>query len=104
MDMNKLDLETLLELLGAEADGHYTIFKFSTNYKVGVGTPINNNVRAFLYNYPAFPTLKEAVVHAILSGMSFDSDHAKRVEDFGRAIGFCFECNQWRTPETKQKQ
>ena len=102
MDVTKLDLDTLLEMLSIKGGGHYTIFKFSTHYKVGVGTPSNDDIRAFLHNYPAFPTLKEAVIHAVLTGMSFDTDFVKRLADFrSGSVGYCFDCNRWHDPKIK---
>ena len=44
-------------------DGHYTIFKFTTNYKVMFGTP--NNVQEELDKIEGSKTLNEALLKAI---------------------------------------
>ena len=78
--LQSLPLESLLKLLTIEAkkshDGHYTIFAFTTGYKVALGTPDMtpwgaSKVYAQLAEMPAFPTLKDAVIAALVSEKTF---------------------------------
>ena len=68
------DVATLLALLTTRArqhhDGHYTILVFTTGYKVAFGTPDiypGGTAYAQVQAMPQFPTLKEALVHALLA-------------------------------------
>jgi hypothetical protein len=69
------DAEKLFSMLAKKNyDGHYTIFRFTTGYKAGFGTP---DLRAgwsndILYKtYPTFPTIKEAMLWAIVNDKAF---------------------------------
>lgn len=75
------DDATLLALLTVWArqhhGGHYTIFAFTTGYKVALGTPNlypGGTAYAQVSAMPPFPTLKRALVHALLSDTTFYDD------------------------------
>jgi hypothetical protein len=75
-------LEQLLALLELEAkkthDGHYTIFLFNAGFKVAFGTPDINPPGCRQQGYAQLcemvhaPTLKEAIIEALVSGKTFD--------------------------------
>jgi hypothetical protein len=78
--LESFDEEHLLDLLETEAQrshgGHYTIFHFTTGFKVAFGTP---NMTAWcvskgyvqLAAMPIYPTLKEAVIATLVSQKTF---------------------------------
>lgn len=51
-------LDRLTQLANLLADGHYTICKFTTNYRVGLGTPAD---REFIDKMAVGATLNEAI-------------------------------------------
>lgn len=61
--MNKLVYEELERLANKYHDGHFTIFKFTTNYRCMFGTPYN---RMDIENAPKGKTADEAATNAIL--------------------------------------
>lgn len=61
--MDKL-LEQLENYANKYYDGHYTILKFTTNWKVGFGTV---NERDQIDKLEGFKTLKEAIVNCLLN-------------------------------------
>jgi hypothetical protein len=79
--LRSFEVDRLLKLVTLEAkrlhDGHYTIFAFTTGYKVAFGTP---QISPFhdadawyqLKAMPSFPTLKEALIAALVAGKDFD--------------------------------
>jgi hypothetical protein len=76
------EVDRLLKLVTLEAkrlhDGHFTIFGFTTNYKVAFGTPnlypgAGGSAYAQLGEMPGFPTLKEALIAALVVGKDFDA-------------------------------
>jgi hypothetical protein len=69
--MRTSELESLLTALevlsNIKSDGHYTIFKFTTGWKIMFGTP-NLDIgreREIVRNLPAFKTLDEALEKTI---------------------------------------
>jgi hypothetical protein len=57
-------------------DGHYTIFAFTTEYKVAFGTPTlypgaDGAAYAQITEMQGFPTLKEALIAALVAGKDF---------------------------------
>ena len=82
------ETDRLLKLLRIEAqknhDGHYTIMAFTTNFKVAFGTPFifDNTAYAQVSETPGFPTLKDAVINALVEAKSF--------EDY-----FCGDADEW---------
>ena len=71
--LEKLNNEELLDVLSEFAkenhDGHFTIFSFTTVFKVVFGTPyIMPLSKAYekLFNLPTGETIREAVIRAIL--------------------------------------
>lgn len=78
--LESFDLDALLSFLkgqaGAHFDGHYSILSFTTGFKVAFGTPDLNAGRDYneLLEMPSFPTLKEAVIGALITARSFYSD------------------------------
>jgi hypothetical protein len=78
--LRSFEVDRLLKLLTLEAkrlhDGHYTILAFTTGYKVAFGTPSlypfsDGMAYAQLQQMPAFPTLKEALIAALVAGKDF---------------------------------
>jgi len=73
------DLSWLLEVAekitknkdgGLFSDGHFTVFKFTTGYKIWPGTPVNvDDIRNGLESLPAKMTLKQALKNYILRRM-----------------------------------
>lgn len=87
VQLNTMDdlqlLKCLTEIANNHYDGHYSIFKFTTHYKVGFGTPnflsvgwdLEKNIPEGgyreIHNMSGFFTLREALIHAILVGQEF---------------------------------
>jgi len=79
--LRRFEVDRLLKLMTLEAkrshDGHYTIFAFTTGYKVAFGTPSLYPVQASadyqLRAMPSFPTLKEAMIAALVTGKDFEA-------------------------------
>jgi hypothetical protein len=78
--LQSFDVEHLLDLLEHEAkksyDGHYTLFSFTTGYKVAFGTPDivpcgTSKAYAQLAEMPGFPTRKDAIIAALVSPKTF---------------------------------
>lgn len=72
-------LEELLELVKKYADehfdGHYSIYSFTTNYKVIFGTI--NETRG-VWKVEGFPTLKEALIYSLVEkpdGYTLEYNH-----------------------------
>jgi transcriptional regulator with XRE-family HTH domain len=55
---NDVYMGKLTQLANLLSDGHYTIFKFTTNYRVGLGTPVE---REDIDNMAEGKTLNEAI-------------------------------------------
>ena len=79
--LRSFEVDRLLKLVTLEAkrlhDGHYTIFSFTTGFKVAFGTPniyptCTGEAYAQLHHMPGFPTLKEALIAALVAGKDFD--------------------------------
>jgi hypothetical protein len=64
-------MEQLLIQLQEQADkyhnGHFTIFKFTTHYKISFDTVTE---RDDIYSLDFFPTLKEAIINCLLNDIS----------------------------------
>ena len=78
--LRSFEVDRLLKLVTLEAkrlhDGHYAIFSFTTGYKVAFGTPnlypCNGGTAYYqLRTMPGFPTLKEALIAALVVGKDF---------------------------------
>ena len=72
------DVPALLALVATWArqhhDGHYTILTFTTGHKVAFGTPDlypGGQGYAQVGELPQWPTLQEALVHALLADKTF---------------------------------
>jgi hypothetical protein len=79
--LRSFEVDRLLKLVTLEAkrlhNGHYTILAFTTGYKVAFGTPNIyplNDGQAFyqVQHMPGFPTLKEALIAALVTGKDFE--------------------------------
>ena len=77
--LRRFEVDRLLKMVTIEAkrlhDGHFTILAFTTNYKVAFGTPEPEQlewVGGPIWSMPGFGTLKEALIHALVSGKDFD--------------------------------
>lgn len=80
--LQSFTLEQLLTLLELDAkrfhDGHYTLFRFGSGFKVAFGTPDINPPGCRQQGYVQLhemihsPTLKDAVLEALVSGKTFD--------------------------------
>jgi hypothetical protein len=75
------EVDRLLKLVTIEAkrlhDGHFTILAFTTCYKVAFGTPniypLNEGMAyAQVTTMPSAPTLKEALIAALVAGKDFE--------------------------------
>jgi hypothetical protein len=75
-----MGIEDLLALLRRAAAqfhaGHYAILAFTTGYKVAFGTPEFlpfgvSRAAAQVDSMPSYPTLKEALVEALITGKDF---------------------------------
>lgn len=68
-----LDLATLLALIESRAvahrDGHLTILRFTTGWKILLGTPdLDSGAgREEVWQLPTYPTLREALVATLLA-------------------------------------
>ena len=79
--LSRFTVEHLLTLVSVEAkrfhDGHYAILAFREYYKAAFGTPSlypdrsNGSSHAQVNAMPHFPTLKEALIAALVSGKEF---------------------------------
>jgi hypothetical protein len=73
----QFEIDRLLKLLHIEAkknhDGHYTIFSFTSHFKVAFDTPflLDGTAWAQVAQMPGHPTLKEALVHALVDAKCF---------------------------------
>ena len=76
-------VDRLLKLVTIEAkrlhDDHVTVFAFTTGYQVAFGTPAldHGNGRSQLAALPSAPTLKEALVTALVEGKDFDGEEVQ---------------------------
>ena len=79
--LRSFEVDRLLKLVTLEAKrlhhGHYAIFAFTTGYKVAFGTPQiypfhGGDAYAQLQAMQGFPTLKEALIAALVTGKDFD--------------------------------
>jgi hypothetical protein len=65
----KVELETLIDWAGRIAnkqkDGHLSIFKFTTNWRVGLSTPMDGETREFIASCIDGKTLEEALIKFI---------------------------------------
>jgi hypothetical protein len=77
--LGSVDREALLSFFEAQAakhcDGHYSILSFTTGHKVAFWTPDldTGHGRNEVAELPAFSTLKDALVDALVTGRSFYS-------------------------------
>jgi hypothetical protein len=67
-------IEKIEQIAKEEYDGHYTIYSFTTNYKVLFGT-VNESIE--VNNLEGFPTLEAALINAVEEkpgcyGLQFD--------------------------------
>ena len=78
--LRSFEVDRLLKLVTLEAkrlhDGHYAIFAFTNGYKVAFGTPqvypLNGGTAWYqLQEMPASPTLKDALIAALVAGKDF---------------------------------
>ena len=76
--LRSFEVDRLLKLVTLEAkrlhDGHFTVCAFTTEYKVAFGTPDleSGKGRPQLAEMPGAPTLKEALIAALVEGKDFD--------------------------------
>ena len=70
------EIECLFAALAKKyTDGHYTIFRFTSGYKAGFGTPDirgggdDGNINMS----PAFPSIREAMLYAIAENQNFQT-------------------------------
>ncbi len=80
--MSRLEhlLDLLTKLAQQRSDGHYTILRFTTGYKVALGTPHLTSTAWDAYfqvqALPQFATLEEAIEHVLFNAEQahFDGD------------------------------
>jgi len=76
--LRSFEVDRLLKLVTLEAkrlhDGHFTVFALTTQYKVAFGAPDldGGTGRPQLAAIPGAPTLKEALIAALVEGKDFD--------------------------------
>jgi hypothetical protein len=76
--LRSFEVDRLLKLVTLKAkrlhDGHFTVFAFTTHYKVAFGTPDlgGGKRRPPLAAMPGASTLKEALIAALVEGKDFD--------------------------------
>ena len=76
--LNSFDVSELIKLVEIHAkkhhDGHYTIFSFTSEYKVAFDTPNIDSSEATcqVNEVKGYATLKEALIHAILCEKTFN--------------------------------
>lgn len=74
MDPEEFDLETLIGLAEAlaskHADGHLTMLRFTSGWKVAIGTPdLDSGIgRDQVLRLTAYPTLRVALVALLIEG------------------------------------
>lgn len=85
MLLRSLEVDRLLQLVTLEAkrlhDGHFTIFALTTHYRVAFGTPDLESGKGCpqLAEPPGSPTLKEALITALVEGKDCDGGAAHAV-------------------------
>ena len=80
MNDKKLDRDTLITLLEEitrSKGGHWTLLRFSTEWKCLLGTPNihpggNETTYGFLSKTKGFPTMEEALAHAVVGRRTFN--------------------------------
>jgi hypothetical protein len=80
--LRRFEVDRLLKLLELEAqrsyDGYYTIFRFHSGFKVAFGIPGINppgcrqQAYAQLHEMTHYPTLKDAIIEAMVAGKTFE--------------------------------
>jgi hypothetical protein len=89
--LRSFEVDRLLKLVTFEAkrrhDGHFTIFALTTRYQVAFGTPAleSGKGRPQLAAMPGAPTLKEALLAALVEGKDFDDYVAGAPDAWGEA-------------------
>ena len=80
--LRSFEVDRLLKLVTVEAkrlyDGHFTVFVFTTHYKVAFGTPDldGGKGRPQLAEMPGAPTLKKALMAALVEGKDVEASCA----------------------------
>lgn len=71
-------MQELQEMSNKLHDGHYSIFKFTTGYKVAFGTPelFGYTGRFQVQLLPNFKTLNQAIEFAVMWNVNFESIYA----------------------------
>jgi hypothetical protein len=104
--LRSFEVDRLLKLVTLEAkrlhDGHFTIFAFTTHYKVAFGTPDldSGKGRPQLAEMPGSPTLKEALIAALVEGKDFDEYCAGDPDVWWEAQPRPLTCQNWALIES----
>jgi hypothetical protein len=104
--LRSFEVDRLLKLVTLEAkrlhDGHFTIFAFTTHYKVALGTPDldGGKGRPQLAEMPGSPTLKEALIAALVEGKDFDAYCAGDPDVWWEAQPRPLTCQDWALIES----
>jgi len=62
-------LKVAFDVANRERDGHLSIFKFTTNYKVGLGTPYDGSTREYISKLYTGKTLREALLRFLYENL-----------------------------------
>jgi len=84
------ELDRLLKLMKIHAiekyDGHFSIFMFTSGFKIAFGTP--SNLRMQLWPMPTFSDLKEGVIFTLLFDYQFPSE-AEAQKEYDEYLRLC---------------
>jgi hypothetical protein len=107
--LRSLDVDQLLKLVTLEAkrlhDGHFAIFALTTHYKVAFGTPhlspgSAGGAYAQLTEMPGCPTLKEALIAALVAGQDVEDYCPDAPDAWGEAQTRPLTCEDWSLIES----
>jgi hypothetical protein len=102
--LRSFDADRLLKLVTLEAkrlhDGHFAIFALTTHYQVVFGTPhlypgSAGGAYAQRTAMPGYPTLKEALIAALVEGTDFEDDVSDDPDAWGEAQARPLTCEDW---------
>ncbi len=84
------ELDRLLKLMQIHAiekyNGHFSIFMFTSGFKIAFGTP--SNLRLQLWPMPTFSNLKEAVIFTLVFDYQFPNE-AEAQKEYDEYLRLC---------------
>jgi hypothetical protein len=83
-------------------DGPFTVFALTTHYKGAFGTPDldGGKGRPQLAEMPGAPTLKEALIAALVEGKDVEAPCAGDLDEEGEAQARLLTCEDWTLIES----